>query len=771
MVLSLQAFGQWTIERVDTLGNVGQFTSLALDASGYPHVSYFDASATALKYAYKDISGWHLEVADNSGDVGRHTGLALDPSGVPHVSYSDVTAFVYDLKYANRIGAVWNTEIAEDRDAAVTHTAIALEGTIPHISYSAAVSMGDSDLRYAWKVGTWSMETVDTEVGTNTSIAVDGSGVPHISYFGNGLRYAYKPGPSWNIQTVDAATGAGQGTSIALDTGGDPHIAYFDSDDSDLEYVYWNGTSWTFETVDSNGVVGQYPSLALGTGDFPHISYYDGNTGNLKYAYKDAGGWHTETADPSVNDVGLHTSIAVIGGYPRITYYDNTLDILMYAYKDAHDAGVVSIDMPVDTVCIDSTYAPSATVGNFGTSIETFDVSITIDGYTDTVTVSNLGVGASVQVFFTNWVVPNIPGVTYGIDVCTHLVGDAAPGNDCVSDSLDAIQCELIHDGSVLDIASPPDTVCFGGTYSPCALVVNLGNTVETFDVILTGLGGAPETLTVSNLGIGQDTLVCFSDWLVPTTSDTTYNMTICTDVVGDVNPANDCLAQPIFAHMCPFHDGGVVSIDTPPDTVCTDSTYTPCATVQNYGNIMAETLMVRLTLGALIDSVEVVLDAGMSEQVCFSDWIVPPAPANYRMDVMTEVNGDTNFINDMMGKDIVSIICIPGVEEGMRSHLTPAVFGLSESNPNPFRSTTSVSFQLPVPASVSLRVYDAAGRPVRTLADGSRNAGYYSAVWDGTDDSGVRLPSGIYFYGLTARAEADRKDFRAAGKIVLMQR
>ncbi|MFC1481926.1 FlgD immunoglobulin-like domain containing protein [Candidatus Neomarinimicrobiota bacterium] len=68
---------------------------------------------------------------------------------------------------------------------------------------------------------------------------------------------------------------------------------------------------------------------------------------------------------------------------------------------------------------------------------------------------------------------------------------------------------------------------------------------------------------------------------------------------------------------------------------------------------------------------------------------------------------------------------------------------------PNPFNATTRIEFDLPHQVQVSLIVYDIMGREVSTIVNESMDAGYHRVVWDGRNDSGQQLPSGIYIASL----------------------
>jgi len=94
-----------------------------------------------------------------------------------------------------------------------------------------------------------------------------------------------------------------------------------------------------------------------------------------------------------------------------------------------------------------------------------------------------------------------------------------------------------------------------------------------------------------------------------------------------------------------------------------------------------------------------------------------------------------------------------------------PSQYALDQNYPNPFNPTTVITFGLPKETNVTLEVYNILGMQVRTLIAGNRmNAGKYSVDWDGKDNSGMSVPSGVYLY----RIQTDK--FNAAKKMVLMK-
>jgi hypothetical protein len=80
-----------------------------------------------------------------------------------------------------------------------------------------------------------------------------------------------------------------------------------------------------------------------------------------------------------------------------------------------------------------------------------------------------------------------------------------------------------------------------------------------------------------------------------------------------------------------------------------------------------------------------------------------------------------------------------------------PARSGLGVVRPNPFRPATTIQYGMARPGSAEIKIFDVSGRVVRSLFSGISAAGYHTVVWDGRDDRGASVPSGIYFCRLHA--------------------
>ncbi len=87
-----------------------------------------------------------------------------------------------------------------------------------------------------------------------------------------------------------------------------------------------------------------------------------------------------------------------------------------------------------------------------------------------------------------------------------------------------------------------------------------------------------------------------------------------------------------------------------------------------------------------------------------------------------------------------------------------PKAFELNQNFPNPFNATTQISYILTKGSNVSLQIYNTMGQKVRTLVDEYRDAGSYSVEWDGKNDNGSDVASGVYLYKMQAGDFVDSK-------------
>ena len=207
-------------------------------------------------------------------------------------------------------------------------------------------------------------------------------------------------------------------------------------------------------------------------------------------------------------------------------------------------------------------------------------------------------------------------------------------------------------------------------------------------------------------------------------------------------------------------HDGGVISLDAPGDTVFTDSTYSPMATIRNFGTF-SETFDVIAATGVYSDTVTLTnFPSRADTQITFAPWTVPSNDTTYTITVCTEVQNDADTTNDCAVKTIFAYNPV-GIEEEESVVSNPfSVFRLYQNHPNPFLHSTTIRYAIPGIrgqgsgvsgehiTSVKLVIYDITGRLVETLVNEKQAQGSYQVAWaGGTGVSPVR--SGIYFYRL----------------------
>ena len=131
--------------------------------------------------------------------------------------------------------------------------------------------------------------------------------------------------------------------------------------------------------------------------------------------------------------------------------------------------------------------------------------------------------------------------------------------------------------------------------------------------------------------------------------------------------------------------------------------------------------------------------------------------PVRYASIVFTDKNDTTKKFStttDTLGNYKIDIIA--AVENN--SSIVPSSIELEQNYPNPFSSSTAISYQLNKQADVSVTIYDVLGREVKAFTVGLQTIGTHGVVWDGKNNFGSKVSTGIYFYRLQARNETQVK-------------
>ncbi len=339
----------------DQSGNVGRNPSLILDSNNYPVISYYDLTNRDLKLMIcrdslcKDKKD--IKKLDTTGMIGTYSSMQLGKTDNPVVSYYDATNGVLKLLHCDNSNCqTYSTSIPDSESITGMYTSLTLDKNgFPVISYY-DMSNGNLKLLYCddAKCAENQLKNISTpdsagDVGLYSSIALDNTGKPVISYYASnsGLRILHCDDPkctedeSSNITTPDRGD-LGWYTSLVLDTDGNPVVGYYDFTNGNLKILHCDDPncagdeSKNISSPDTTGYVGAYLSMKLDPEGYPIVSYFDATNSNLKILHCDdpncAGdeSGNIKVLDSS-GEVGLYTSLALdAAGNPVVSYYDFT---------------------------------------------------------------------------------------------------------------------------------------------------------------------------------------------------------------------------------------------------------------------------------------------------------------------------------------------------------------------------------------------------------------------------------------------------------------
>ena len=123
---------------------------------------------------------------------------------------------------------------------------------------------------------------------------------------------------------------------------------------------------------------------------------------------------------------------------------------------------------------------------------------------------------------------------------------------------------------------------------------------------------------------------------------------------------------------------------------------------------------------------------------------------------------------NDPDQAEVTVALSGTGISTGNGLDLLPAVTELIGNYPNPFNPTTNIKFSLKADSKVSLIIYNVRGQKVKTLISDNMQAGWHSIVWNGRDDNGKSVSSGVYFNSFGTADQTG--DYTSVKKIILLK-
>jgi hypothetical protein len=144
--------------------------------------------------------------------------------------------------------------------------------------------------------------------------------------------------------------------------------------------------------------------------------------------------------------------------------------------------------------------------------------------------------------------------------------------------------------------------------------------------------------------------------------------------------------------------------------------------------------------------------EATVSQAITYiSDLLTDADPSNDELakDIAERINKGEKVGAGVIPLSITQIAYVPPPDDNLYESKDVPLVSRVGNYPNPFNPQTTISYELGASAPVELAVYDIRGRKVRSLVRGEVQAGYQSVTWNGTDDSGRTVASGVYFYRL----------------------
>jgi len=281
--------GIWTVEIVDSIGDAGRECSMALDSQNRPHISYqqrYLGYYWSLKYATLSDTGWIKIIVETSqdtsiGNIGEWSSIAIRSDGYPCISY------LHDnpdkIKYAYKDVNGWHLmDVTDARLPRYNKLKLANDDT-PIIGYHQLDNQNNNKLEIAYlnpSDSSWRIivlpDTVERfSYGHLVGFDIDSQNNAYYAYLNadDDLQLAVYDGQNWNIETILVYPyfGGRPSFSLKIDNTDRPCLATFQSE---IYFYRQNNGQWESSMVDDGVSPGWYCSLAFDSFNYPRIAAY-----------------------------------------------------------------------------------------------------------------------------------------------------------------------------------------------------------------------------------------------------------------------------------------------------------------------------------------------------------------------------------------------------------------------------------------------------------------------------------------------------------------
>lgn len=690
--MSANAQPSWVVESIDTLGNAWGQGYLALDSQNNPHVIYYSTGDGSLKYAVRTGGIWDIDSL-GINNLGYPASLALDSQDIPHISYHDGTT--YSLKYAVKSGGTWIIETVDGSYPIVSagqYNSLVLDSQDnPHISYSASIKRSSQS-----------------------------------RYYNQDLRYACKKMGSWTIETLDAHPNAAERSFIAVDSQDNIHIGYCHNHYSDLKYVFrLSGSALLGDTLQSNGSFEQGPdpgdilTIDPGSTDITEWLVIRDQIDYMGTYWVHAHGQRSLDLDGSVGQGGISQSL--------VTEPGKTYRVSFYLAGDP--SGPPSLkQMAIEAAgYIYSNYwfdVSGTTVSDMGWAYVEWDFIAS-----DTSTTLQ---------FYSLDPPPNSYGPALDRVIVTEVLAPV--------EAVDAVSTTGFYPSLALDSQDHPH-ICYADALNNIKYATKSGASWTIVDI------ASPGRYPSLKLDSQDNPHISYNEFWISDYRDLKYMVRLDgTWYTWTVNEVEGFYRNPSLAldsqdniHIAFNSTGGdakgvlYASRDevTPVTLVSFDARREGDKAVltweiSEFSAGHSGFHVYRSSSGTFREQVSDQLLSGQTHYEYIDD-DAPLDETRYWLKEQT-VTGGTIWYGPAT---------IPRVEN------SAAILSLGPSYPNPFNPITTIPFVIPEKSFTKIAIYDAQGHLVKKLVDEIKQAGDYKVLWNGLDETGKEVASGIYFIRL----------------------